>query len=86
MPAAGSGKRAGCRDAQVTAQRVYRFFPAAVAVATFLVFLPALQNDWVNWDDAGISWKIPRTGDSDGPNSNGCWTTDLLRHYIPLSG
>ena len=33
-------------------RRGYRFFPALVALITFLIFLPALQGDWLNWDDS----------------------------------
>lgn len=69
----------------MTAQRVYRFFPAAVAVATFLVFLPALQNDWVNWDDAGNFLENPAYRGLGWAQLKWMWTTDLLRHYIPLS-
>ena len=70
---------------QVAAQRVYRFFPAAVAMATFLVFLPALRNDWVNWDDTGNFLENSSYRGLGWAQLKWMWTTDLLRHYIPLS-
>jgi protein O-mannosyl-transferase len=69
----------------VTAQRVYRFFPGVVAIATFLVFLPALRNDWVNWDDTGNFLENPAYRGLGWVQLKWMWTTDLLRHYIPLS-
>jgi protein O-mannosyl-transferase len=69
----------------VTAQRIYRFFPAAVAVATFLVFLLALQNEWLNWDDPGNFLENPAYRGLGWAQLKWMWTTDLLRHYIPLS-
>src|SRR5882672_9124981 len=35
----------------MTEQRMSRHFPAIVAVLTLLLFLPALGDDFVNWDD-----------------------------------
>jgi tetratricopeptide (TPR) repeat protein len=59
--------------------------PALIAVATFIVFLPALQNGFVNWDDDknllnnpdyhGLGWKQLRW----------MFTTFHLGHYQPLS-
>ncbi len=69
----------------MTAQRAYRFFPALVALSTFLVFLPALQNDWVNWDDATNFLENPSYRGLGWPQLKWMWTTQLLRHYIPLS-
>jgi tetratricopeptide (TPR) repeat protein len=69
----------------VTAQRIYRFFPALVALSTFLVFLPALQNDWVNWDDTANFLDNPAYRGLGWAHLKWMWTTHLLRHYIPLS-
>lgn len=33
------------------AQPVYWFIPASIVLATFVAFLPTLQNGFVNWDD-----------------------------------
>jgi protein O-mannosyl-transferase len=69
----------------VTAQRAYRFFPALLALTTFLVFLPALHNDWVNWDDASNFLENPSYRGLGWAQLKWMWTTQLLRHYIPLS-
>lgn len=62
-----------------------RFFPALVVVLTLIVFLPAVRNDFVNWDDT--------TNLTDNPDYRGLgwtqmkwmWTTRLLGHYIPVT-
>lgn len=56
-----------------------------VAVVTAVVFLPALRNEFVNWDDyinlvdnrsyRGLSWA----------NLRWMFTTVLMGHYIPLT-
>jgi protein O-mannosyl-transferase len=69
----------------MTAQRAYRFFPALVALTAFLVFLPALQNDWVNWDDAANFLQNPCYRGLGWAQLKWMWSTQLLRHYIPLS-
>jgi tetratricopeptide (TPR) repeat protein len=59
--------------------------PLVVAIVTAVVFLPAVQNEFVSWDDdknflanpdyRGLSWT----------NLRWMWTTFLLGHYVPLS-
>ncbi len=59
--------------------------PLAVALTTFVVFLPALWNDFVNWDDhinfvnnksfRGLGWE----------NLRWMFTTTLMGHYIPFT-
>src|SRR5438309_12086583 len=68
----------------LTQRWVYRLVPVLVALVTFAVFLPALQNQFVNWDDPtnfldnpyyrGLGWSQLRW----------MWTTHL-GHYIPLT-
>ena len=58
--------------------------PALIALVTFAAFLPALHNQFVNWDDdknfldnpyyRGLGWSQLRW----------MWTTHL-GHYIPLT-
>ncbi|HLK21830.1 MAG TPA: tetratricopeptide repeat protein [Bryobacteraceae bacterium] len=72
-------------QSQVKPAPVYRSFPAIVALITFLVFLPALQNDWVNWDDTGNFLENSGYRGLGWTQIKWMWTTDLLRHYIPLS-
>ncbi len=62
-----------------------RIIPLALALVTFLVFLPALWNDFVEWDDQvtltgnlkyrGLTW----------PHIRWMFTTVLLGHWIPLT-
>jgi len=69
----------------MTEQRLYRFFPAMLVLATLLVFLPALRNDFVNWDDEenfvlnesyrGLGWDQIRW----------MWTSHVTGHYIPVT-
>src|SRR5256712_348331 len=68
----------------LTQRWVYWLVPVLVALVTFAVFLPALQNQFVNWDDPtnfldnpyyrGLGWSQLRW----------MWTTHL-GHYIPLT-
>jgi len=70
------------RASRFTAARI---LPAAIAIATFAAFLPALSGEFLNWDD-GANFL-------DNPNYRGLgpaqlrWmaTTFLLGHYHPLT-
>src|SRR3989454_5913609 len=69
----------------LTQRWVHWLVPVLVALVTFAVFLPALQNQFVNWDDPtnfldnpyyrGLGWSQLRW----------MWTTTHLGHYIPLT-
>jgi protein O-mannosyl-transferase len=62
-----------------------RIIPPALALVTFLVFLPALWNGFVRWDDhlnllenqgyRGLTW----------PQVRWMFSTTLLGHWIPLT-
>ncbi len=64
---------------------MYRLFPALVALLTLAAFLPALQNNWVNWDDTDNFLQNPAYRGLGWAELKWMWTTQLLRHYIPLS-
>jgi tetratricopeptide (TPR) repeat protein len=59
--------------------------PVAVAVLSFVAFLPALRGEFLNWDDfsnfvnnegfRGLGWAQLKW----------MWTATLLGHYIPLT-
>ena len=59
--------------------------PVLIALVTVAVFLPALHNQFVNWDDdrnfldnpdyRGLGWSHLRW----------MWTTIHMGHYIPLT-
>jgi len=62
-----------------------RIIPLALALVTFLVFLPALWNDFVEWDD-----QVTLTGNQEyrglmWPQIRWMFTTVLLGHWIPLT-
>jgi len=62
-----------------------RLIPLALALVTFLVFLPALWNGFVEWDDyvnlyenegyRGLTW----------PQIRWMFSTTLMGHWIPLT-
>src|SRR5437870_11303214 len=68
----------------LTRRWVHWLVPALIALVTFAAFLPALQNQFVNWDDhenfldnphyRGLAWSHLRW----------MWTTHR-GHYIPLT-
>jgi protein O-mannosyl-transferase len=59
--------------------------PLAVAGATFLVFLPALQNGFVSWDDDKNFVDNPHFRGLGLDQLRWMWTTFHLGHYVPLS-
>jgi len=64
---------------------VQRALPVSVFIAVFVVFLPALDGQFLNWDDdinflnnqafRGLGWAQLRW----------MWTHNLMGHYIPLT-
>lgn len=58
---------------------------AAVALATFAVFLPALDAGFVNWDDSGILLRNPHYRGFTGETLSWMWTTFHFGHYQPLT-
>jgi len=69
----------------MTEPRAYKTFPLTVALATLAVFLPALWNGFVDWDDV--------TNFVDNLNYRGLglaqlhwmWTSHLMNRYIPIT-
>src|SRR5262245_6577991 len=60
-------------------------FAAIVAAATFIVFLPALSNQFVNWDDYETLVDNPHYRGLGWPNLRWMFTTFHMGHYQPLS-
>lgn len=60
-------------------------FPIAVAAIVFVVFLPALRNDFVSWDDEHNFLENPHYRGLGLSNLHWMWTTFHLGHYVPLS-
>lgn len=58
---------------------------ALVAILTFVVHLPAVFNDWTNWDDAELLLKDARWHGFTPENLACMWTNTRLGHYQPLT-
>src|SRR5712692_3723317 len=58
--------------------------PLAIASLTFTAFLPALQNQFVNWDDPRNFLENPHYRGLGWTHLRWMWTTHL-GHYIPLT-
>src|SRR5438132_10798695 len=58
--------------------------PVLIALVTFAAFLPALQNQFVDWDDAANFLDNPHYRGLAWTHLRWMWTTHL-GHYIPLT-
>lgn len=58
--------------------------PVLIALITFAAFLPTLQNQFVNWDDAENFLDNPHYRGLGWTHLRWMWTTHL-GHYIPLT-
>src|SRR2546426_9108554 len=58
--------------------------PVLIALVTFAAFLPALQNQFVDWDDAANFLDNPHYRGLGWTHLRWMWTTHL-GHYIPLT-
>jgi protein O-mannosyl-transferase len=56
-----------------------------VVSATFTAFLPALHNDFVNWDDVGSLLGNPYYKGLGWANLRWMFTATLMGHYVPLT-
>jgi protein O-mannosyl-transferase len=59
--------------------------PAVLVLACFVVFLPALQAGFVNWDDDQNFLDNPNYRGLGTPQLRWMFTTFLMAHYIPLT-
>ena len=62
-----------------------RIVGAVVAVWTCLVFLPALWNGFVDWDDGRMFLENPYHRGSWAMRMRGAWATHLLGEYMPVT-
>src|SRR6059058_1727454 len=58
--------------------------PVLIALVTFVPFLPTLDNQFVNWDDADNFLDNPHYRGLGWTQLSWMWTTHL-GHYIPLT-
>src|SRR5881296_409007 len=68
----------------LTRRWVHWLVPALIALVTFAAFLPALQNQFVNWDDHENFLDNPHYRGLGWTHLRWMWTTHL-GHYIPLT-
>src|SRR5213593_1087936 len=68
----------------LTQRWVYRLVPVLVALVTFAAFLPALQNQFVSWDDDENFLDNPHYRGLGWSQLHWMWTTHQS-HYIPLT-
>src|SRR5260221_741664 len=69
----------------MTEQPLSRHFPAIVAVLALLLFLPALGNDFVNWDDERNFVLNPNYRGLGWTEIEWMWTSHLLGRYVPIT-
>jgi len=62
-----------------------RIIPLAIAVVTFLVFLPTLWNGFVEWDDQVTLYENQEYRGLTWPQIRWMFTTVLMGHWIPLT-
>ena len=60
-------------------------FPIGVALIVVVVFLPALRNGFVSWDDQKNFLENPHYRGLGPANLAWMWSTFHLGHYVPLS-
>jgi len=72
------------RSKAVTLVRA-RLAPAAVALITFIAFIPTLGNAWVTWDDDRNFLDNLSYRGLDPSHLRWMWTTFHMGHYIPFS-
>jgi hypothetical protein len=58
---------------------------AAIGLLTAVVFLPALGNDFVDWDDLQNFLENPHYRGLGWPQLRWMWTTSHMGHYAPLT-
>src|SRR5881296_2877460 len=68
----------------LTRRWVHWLVPALIALVTFAAFLPALQNEFVGWDDVTNFLENPDYRGLAWTQLRWMWTTHL-GHYIPLT-
>jgi tetratricopeptide (TPR) repeat protein len=59
--------------------------PVLIALVTFAAFLPTLQNQFVNWDDADNFLDNPYYRGLGWSQLRWMWTTFHMGHWIPLT-
>src|SRR4029077_18633017 len=69
----------------MTEPRVYKTFPLTIALATLIVFLPALWNGFVDWDDVTNFVENMNYRGLGLAQIHWMWTSHLMNRYIPIT-
>ncbi|HYL76242.1 MAG TPA: tetratricopeptide repeat protein [Bryobacteraceae bacterium] len=69
----------------MTDPRAYKTFPLTVALATLIVFLPALWNGFVDWDDVTNFVENMNYRGLGLTQIHWMWTSHLMNRYIPIT-
>jgi tetratricopeptide (TPR) repeat protein len=88
-PVASPGLSVGVQDSRglgsAPVAAWLRIAPILIAGATFAVFLPALENHFVDWDDYGFVVDNPHFRGFGAEQLKWMFTAYLLGHYQPLT-
>ena len=86
-PAATRGKRLGPRTLARLASHATKpwAIPLALSVVTFVAFLPALDNQWVEWDDYIVLLKNEHYRGLGWAQLRWMFGNILMGHYIPVT-
>ncbi|HWN90409.1 MAG TPA: hypothetical protein VNQ15_03330, partial [Verrucomicrobiae bacterium] len=60
-------------------------FPVAAVVLTFLCYLPALANGFIDWDDSPLLLRNPHYRGLGLDQLRWMFTTRLMGHWMPLN-
>src|SRR5256885_14780277 len=77
-----------CRQPEAHASThrwVFRLLPVLIALVTVVPFLPALDNQFVNWDDDDNLVENPQYRGLGWTHLRWMWTTSHIGHYAPLT-
>lgn len=66
-------------------ERVYKLFPVVIALLAIAAFIPALSNDFVDWDDRVNFVLNPNFRGLGWPQLKWMWTSNLMARYIPVT-
>ena len=70
---------------RTAAQGADRYFIAVVALFTFFTFLPAVQNEFVNWDDINNLALNQSYRGLGLTQLKWMWTAQLMGRYVPIT-
>ena len=78
-------QRASAAPSRATMAAARHGWPALIAAAVFVCFLPVLDNDFVNWDDPYTLTENANFRGLSPTHLRWMFTTFYMGHYQPLS-